>query len=529
MATMGSSKPLETPQVNDYLTLTTSLVAQNHLLTMKSVIAESVQVSSETTLIDKSPTCTLSTQMQNSSEISGQDSISKGKDCKPYWNDLCAAISLRLLLPVETDFADSDLNYLSSWSNKTVAQSWFSATLSIAPNRSLQPIFSPSFMSSVAECTDSGNMARKSKKIRVYMGKAQKALINQWIGVSRYVFNQTIAYLKQPDTRANWKAIKGDILNALPEFCKAVPYQIKSIAVKDACKAVSNAKLKFKKTGQVQDVRFRSRKNPVQSCYIPKSAVSSKGIYHTILGGVSLKEALPKGFGDCRLVLAYGQHHLTVPHESSREQVESQDIRVVAIDPGIRTFATFFSETSVGEIGKGDFSRIQRLCHHLDDLISRISKANCAAKKRMKLAASRMRLKIRNLIDELHHKAARFFVSNFDVILLPTFETSQMAKRGSRKIRSKSVRSMLTFAHYRFKQFIKHKAFEFGKTVLDVNEAYTSKTVSWTGEINQRLGGAKFVKSADGQVMSRDRNGARGIFLRALGDIPSLVNSECIC
>jgi putative transposase len=251
MATMGSSKPLETPQVNDYLTLTTSLVAQNHSLTMKSVIAESVQVSSETTLIDKLPTCTLSTQMQNSSEISGQDSISKGEDCKPYWNDLCAAISLRLLLPVETDFADSDLNYLSSWSNKTVAQSWFSATLSIAPNRSLQPIFSPSFMSSVAECTDSGNMARKSKKIRVYMDKAQKALINQWIGVSRYVFNQTIAYLKQPDTRANWKAIKGDILNALPEFCKAVPYQIKSIAVKDACKAVSNAKLKFKKTGQV--------------------------------------------------------------------------------------------------------------------------------------------------------------------------------------------------------------------------------------------------------------------------------------
>jgi putative transposase len=245
-------------------------------------------------------------------------------------------------------------------------------------------------------------------------------------------------------------------------------------------------------------------------------------------GNISLKESLPKRFGDCRLVLAYGQHHLTVPNELPLQQDENQG-RVVAIDPGIRTFATFFSETSVCEIGKGDFSRIQRLCYYLDDLISRMSKANSAAKKRMKLAASRMRLKIRNLIDELHHKAARFFVLNFDVILLPTFETSQMSKRGSRKIRSKSVRSMLTFAHYRFKQFIKHKAFEFGKTVLDVNEAYTSKTVSWTGEINQKLGGAKFVKSADGRVMSRDVNGARGIFLRALVDIPSLVNSECIC
>jgi putative transposase len=55
-----------------------------------------------------------------------------------------------------------------------------------------------------------------------------------------------------------------------------------------------------------------------------------------------------------------------------------------------------------------------------------------------------------------------------------------------------------------------------------------SKTVSWTGEVIPNLGGAKFVKSpSDGLVMSRDINGARGIFLRALVDTPSL--KECIC
>ena len=36
---------------------------------------------------------------------------------------------------------------------------------------------------------------------------------------------------------------------------------------------------------------------------------------------------------------------------------------------------------------------------------------------------------------------------------------------------------MLTFAHFRFKQFLKHKAAELGADVMDVNEAYTSKTV----------------------------------------------------
>ncbi|WP_242046244.1 MULTISPECIES: transposase [Calothrix] len=87
---------------------------------------------------------------------------------------------------------------------------------------------------------------------------------------------------------------------------------------------------------------------------------------------------------------------------------------------------------------------------------------------------------------------------------------------------------MLTLSHYRFKQFLKHKAFENNKLVIDVNEAYTSKTVSWTGEIIHNLGGGKFIKSlTDGRVMPRDLNGARGIFLRALVDTPSL--RECIC
>ena len=199
--------------------------------------------------------------------------------------------------------------------------------------------------------------------------------------------------------------------------------------------------------------------------------------------------------------------------------------RVVALDPGVRTFITFFSENSVGKIGSGDFSRIQRLCQHLDDLKSKISKAIAGQKRRMRKAARRMVIKIQNLISELHHKTARFLVDNFDVILLPTFETSQMSKKEEiGRFGQKTVRNMLTFAHYRFKEFLRFKAQETGKMVVDVCEAYTSKTVSWTGEV-LNIGGSKKIKSkVDGQVMDRDINGARGIFLRALGDTPWLRN-----
>ena len=58
--------------------------------------------------------------------------------------------------------------------------------------------------------------------------------------------------------------------------------------------------------------------------------------------------------------------------------------------------------------------------------------------------------------------------------------------------------------------------------MLDVNEAYTSKTRSWDGSIKSNLGGAIVIRDESGFGMDRDVNGARGVFLRALGDSPFL-------
>ncbi|AOY79197.2 helix-turn-helix domain-containing protein [Moorena producens JHB] len=194
-------------------------------------------------------------------------------------------------------------------------------------------------MSSPAESTDSGSTAQKSKKIRLYLSAEQRAIPRKWFGVSRYVFNKTVKIWQNGEVKANWFAIKTGILNHLPEWCKTVPYQIKSIAIKDACTAVRETKKKYKKTGQINWVRFRSRKNPVQSCYIPKSAVSVKGVYHTKLGEITFAETLPDHIGDCRLTSTNGDYYLTVPHKTTQTKAENQG-RVVALDPGVRTFLT---------------------------------------------------------------------------------------------------------------------------------------------------------------------------------------------
>ena len=109
---------------------------------------------------------------------------------------------------------------------------------------------------------------------------------------------------------------------------------------------------------------------------------------------------------------------------------------------------------------------------------------------------------------------------------LPTFETQDMSKKGGRKLRSKSVRSLLTFAHYRFQRFLLWKARQTGAKALLINEAYPSKTCSRSGEIVNKLGGARYITGQDGVTVERDMNGARGALLRALVDTPAL--EDCV-
>ena len=331
------------------------------------------------------------------------------------------------------------------------------------------------------------------------------------------------------------REVRNHILPTLPPWHRSAPREVLVGAIFDACRAISavkkrNAELaRDKSRGSRQDevfarARFRSRKNPRQTFTVQAGCVTDLGIYRTKLGDMRMAENLPvpENRNICRLSLRYGQYHLSVPYDEKLPPERENQARVVALDPGVRSFLTWYCADSVGKIGEGAFFRIQRLCERLDDLLSRAAKSPSRRRRNMRRAANRMRLRIENLVAELHRQAARFLVNNFDVILLPTFETSEMVERGRRRIRSKTVRNLLSLAHYRFKLFVRHKAAETGAIVLDVNEAYTSKTVSWTGEMLENLGGASVVVAQDGERMDRDYNGARGIYLRTLGDIPAL-------
>ncbi|MCP4344259.1 MAG: transposase [Desulfobacterales bacterium] len=374
-------------------------------------------------------------------------------------------------------------------------------------------------MSFPAECTDSETTV--SRLIRLSPTADQKKTFKNWTDVSRWVFNWTIDFIRScVGWTPTWMEIKKYATRFLPEWTKAVPFQIKGIAIKEACEAFWKAK------GRPV---FRTRKNPEQSCFIPKTALKNSGIYPRVSGkGLKFHESLPVSPMDSRLIWRDGKWWISVPCKKTVSGSENQAGGIVAVDPGVRTFATFYSPNVSGKIGEGDFARIYRLLLHLDRLYSRRAKANKRKKKAFTKAIRCMTAKIRNLITELHWKTARFLCENFAVILMPTYETKQMTEKTGRKIRTKTVRSMLGFANYKFKQRLKWMAEKLGVTVLDVSEAYTSKTHPQTGEV-KNIGSAKRIRLTDGSVADRDIVGAYNILIKFLTECCTLGDTPVVC
>ena len=149
---------------------------------------------------------------------------------------------------------------------------------------------------------------------------------------------------------------------------------------------------------------FRSRRDPSQNCFIPAKAVFQHGVYPRLLGNLKMAEQPPRGHGDSRLTLQNGRYHLSAStryNPDLEQQAGREWDRVAALDPGIRTFTTWFSQTDAGHIAQGAFGRIQRLCQRLDNLISKTAKAPRTKRRNMRKAAERTRNRIRNLIKKL--------------------------------------------------------------------------------------------------------------------------------
>ncbi|UPR01096.1 putative IS605 transposase [Chloropicon primus] len=227
-----------------------------------------------------------------------------------------------------------------------------------------------------------------------------------------------------------------------------------------------------------------------------------------------------------------GQFHMHIPIATPWDRLPplkpENKRKVVALDPGVRTFQTSYSpQEGVGEYAKGErgFARLFNLCWRIDEIISERKdpkvKLPYLDRRDLKRQQYACMEKLRGLTNELHKKVANDLCRRFDTILLPEFKSQDMVKKNNngrrRVIRKKTARTLLTLRHYAFRTFLASKVLLHGSELAIVTEEYTSKTCGRCGHIKDNLGGAEVYKCQKcGFKCGRDVNGARNVLLKHL-------------
>jgi putative transposase len=371
----------------------------------------------------------------------------------------------------------------------------------------------------------------KVRKYRLRVNPETNNILKRWFGSVRLTYNWALSCIKRnpKEYKLNVVSLRKRFINKdnVPKkynFLLDTPKHVRDSALIDLVAAFKNNISKRKENPNFKfDVKYRIKKEN-QAFTIPSIAIKLLKQGELKFYPQTLKNVLkyhtrntPLQYVnyDCKLTLdKLGRFYLIVPQHSvsACENQASYKNSWVALDPGVRTFQTAYSPTQgiSYKFGDKDISRIFRLCKHLDKLDS-IKRKSYALKQSM----TKLRFKIKNLVKEVHCKIVHFLVTNFQNIIIPPFNVGQMIKKGNRKISSKTVRKMVCWSHYGFRQRLLTKAKEIGVSVHVLGEEYTTKTCTNCMKINHKVKAEKVLCCPHCHVkVDRDVSGARNIFLK---------------
>jgi putative transposase len=536
----------------------------------KSATVGSPRRTKKTTSKDKSNTCTQNTQLTGSSQTSDQASTSSAQVSGLSWISRAKDVSTKLWLPTETDCAGLPSNCFTGSLKCIPSNSWFSMKAwypKEATQNSLKTCWQSSMYTPVESMVKESTVVKNKKppkkkqtkpnkskkpkkppanrcrKIRVYPNREQRITLNKWFGCVRKTYNWALENIKEDDSipKTNMMQLRRYFVNEefIPDDMKYLlecPKHIRDGALEDLTQAYKTNFAKLENNPNHRfDIKFRSKKKNqsilIQSenqlydgrektwqCF--KTFLKNKLTFRTRTRDVEKGKTIESINYACRLTKdRLGRFYLCIPFRAPKCDNQALDARKwVAIDPGVRTFITTYSP-AFGEsykVGDRDANRFFRLCLWLDKMYSKKSRTFVHSKKRkITKAINRQHLRIKHLVDEVHWKAIDFLTKKYTDIIIPPFESSNMVKKGNRKINKKCVRQMLSWRHYTFRQRLMTKALEKGINVYVMGEEYTTKTCTCCFNINNKVGGAKVFNCPHCHIsVDRDIAGARNIFLK---------------
>jgi len=429
----------------------------------------------------------------------------------------------------------------------------------------------------------------RSRKILLRPTSEQKEIIQQWMRITRFVYNITCRYVKKNKIKSpNFKKLKAILLNKeknpdsskyawlFDKKLKKCPRDAKDSAIQEFVSAVHSSKemLKEKQKKSKKEINLnpkmkeRSQNDKFQRIIIPKSGGNpsvkwtydekSEGngfkVWPNFIGNIKVKqkrelrrltEIIPSKSSDYSSVLKYespGKYYMIIIYKTKIQQ-KNNNQKIIALDPGVRTFQTGFDNNGdFREFGKKDVSRLFKETLACDKLQSQIDTSKAtkkhSSKEKKNLKNKRKRLKkkykhhqnrVRGLKESFHKSLASQLCQDYDHILISKFPVSGMIKKHERKIKCETVRKMLNWSHYSFRKRLIDHSEKIGNRVHEVSEHYTSCTCGNCGLINWNLNGNETFYCEQCKFnVPRDYNGSRNIFLMNVENNIGYATQVCI-
>jgi putative transposase len=375
------------------------------------------------------------------------------------------------------------------------------------------------------------NIQQITRKIRIYPNEAQAKLFAKCFGAHNYFYNKAIESLRT-NSKQNIQDFRKQFIPRDTQlkddnmWMKEIPLDTREEAAKKALHALKTCFSQLK-IGLIKKFKlnFRSRKIHTPVFYVAKKALIDGAIFSRrlkedkYLMSKKDKEAIKQSDGIFSITREKnGRYYINVVVQSKERPLEAKK-NICALDPGVRTFQTMYSQKSIGEFGMNTSKRLIQIYKREDRLKSILATKKLTAKKRYKLKkrCALLRTKVKHIVSDLHWKTADMLTKNFQAILLPIFNSKNMANKKNRKISKTSTRLLLGLSHYAFQQKLLYKAEARGRNVILCKEHYTTKCCGNCGELNETIGSKKIFKCKGcGLTMDRDIHAARNILIRAL-------------
>lgn len=373
------------------------------------------------------------------------------------------------------------------------------------------------------------------KKIKLYPNTQQKLILKNWFDTARYTYNICVDGIKNKKCKLTKSSMRNYCLNRNAELLQdkewvfKTPYDVRDEAMNDLLKAQEY----LIENSESYNMKYRSKKDASASIVIHNKHFKNKIFYPTFWKKkdkiIKTKEPLPDLLGyDTRLQRTrLGEYYFCIlnckePQIQPKKEKCKVDVNknegIIALDPGVRTFMTGYdTNNKIFEWGIQDINMIFKIGLRIDKLQSLRDKSPSDEKRKIKKKMYRAHKRIKNLINEMHCKMAKWLCENYKVVLIPEFGVQNMIKRKDRKINSKTVRKMITWSHYSFRQRLITKSLNYPECkVIIVDEGYTTKTCV-CGKINSTIAGSKTFKCKKcDYVADRDHHGSFQILVRHL-------------